>query len=88
MENQLPKPSPVSDAEKKPKAQPEVTFDEDHCKGCELCVAVCPKKVLRLDTSRVNCLGYYPAVIFNQAECIGCASCAKICPDSVITVRK
>jgi len=67
---------------------PEVIFDEKHCKGCELCIAVCPKKILKLDTTRVNIQGYYPAIVYNLAECIGCANCAKMCPDSAITVRK
>lgn len=67
---------------------PEVLFDERFCKGCKLCVSVCPPKILKLDSSRVNALGYNPAIIYNPSECIGCASCAKICPDSVITVRK
>jgi 2-oxoglutarate ferredoxin oxidoreductase subunit delta len=67
---------------------PETTFDEPLCKGCGLCVSICPKKVIKLDTTRVNIKGYYPAIINNMAECTGCAACAKICPDSVITVRK
>jgi 2-oxoglutarate ferredoxin oxidoreductase subunit delta len=67
---------------------PETTFTEAFCKGCGLCVHVCPKKVIKLDTRRVNIRGYYPAIINNMAECNGCAACAKMCPDSVITVRK
>ena len=67
---------------------PEVIFAENLCKGCELCLSVCPTKVLKIDTSRVNARGYYPAVMVNLAECSGCGSCAKICPDSVITVRR
>ena len=67
---------------------PEVIFAEDLCKGCELCLSVCPTKVLKIDTSRVNRRGYYPAIVYNLAECSGCGSCAKICPDSVITVRR
>ena len=67
---------------------PETTFQEERCKGCGLCVSVCPKKIIKLDTSRVNMKGYYPAMIKNMAECIGCGNCAKMCPDSVITVTK
>ena len=32
----------------------------DRCKGCGLCVSVCPKGVLELDASTVNELGYHP----------------------------
>jgi 2-oxoglutarate ferredoxin oxidoreductase subunit delta len=69
-------------------SSPEVIFDENMCKGCELCVSVCPTKILKLDTSRVNTRGYYPAIVYNLTLCSGCGSCAKICPDSVITVRR
>ena len=67
---------------------PEVIFAEDLCKGCELCITICPTKILKLDTTRVNSRGYHPAIVYNLMECSGCASCAKICPDSVITVRR
>jgi len=81
-----PLPTPNSDKGLRPK--PEVIFNENHCKGCELCIAICPVKILKLDTSRVNIRGYYPAIIYNPDECTGCAGCAKICPDSVIMVRR
>ena len=64
-----------------------LTFDRDKCKGCELCVSVCPKHILALD-SAANAKGYRPAVCVDAAACIGCASCAKICPDSIITIQK
>lgn len=67
---------------------PEVIFAEDLCKACQLCLTVCPTKIIKLDLSRVNARGFTPAVVVNLAACSGCASCAKICPDSVITVRR
>ena len=69
-------------------SQPEVIFDENLCKGCELCITVCPTKILKLDTTRVNVRGYFPAIVYNLALCSGCGSCARMCPDSVITVRR
>ena len=66
----------------------KLTFQVDRCKGCELCVMVCPKKILALDTHTVNKKGYHPACIVDQSACIACASCAKTCPDSIITVEK
>ncbi len=66
----------------------KVTFREDRCKGCGLCVNACPKKILELDQSKINGKGYHPATIVDQAACIACASCAWMCPDSVITVEK
>lgn len=66
----------------------KVTFDDDLCKGCGLCVTVCPKKILQLDQDRLNSRGYHPASCIDQSKCIGCAFCAVQCPDSVITVEK
>ena len=67
-----------------------VTFREDRCKGCELCVFVCPKKIVKMDTHKLNVKGYNPANVSEEDmdKCIGCAMCAKMCPDCVITVEK
>ena len=64
----------------------KLIFEENLCKGCDLCVVICPKKILDTDKERVNAKGYNPAICFNIDECIACAMCAKICPDSVISV--
>jgi 2-oxoglutarate ferredoxin oxidoreductase subunit delta len=59
---------------------------EEHCKGCELCVAACPKGVLALDRGRVNVLGYHPITLTDAPSCTSCAFCARVCPDAVFTV--
>lgn len=66
----------------------KVSFLEDLCKGCGLCVSACPKKIVELDTSRLNAKGHHPAHVTDMAQCIGCACCAMMCPDCVITVEK
>lgn len=66
----------------------KVTFNENRCKGCSLCVAACPKKILELDKSRLNSKGYHPVVCTDTTKCIGCAFCATQCPDLVITVER
>ena len=58
----------------------------DRCKGCGLCIDVCPKHVLALDESVVNELGYHPVRLIDAARCTSCALCARICPDVVFTV--
>ena len=65
-----------------------VTFDRDRCKGCELCIAVCPKHIVEIDATATNARGYHPAAVREMELCIACASCAKICPDSVIIVER
>lgn len=58
------------------------------CKGCGLCVEVCPKKIVALSKEKLNQKGHHPAEIINQDLCIGCAFCAMMCPDCAITVEK
>ncbi|NLY97064.1 MAG: 4Fe-4S dicluster domain-containing protein [Clostridiaceae bacterium] len=66
----------------------KVFFREDRCKGCELCVSVCPKKIVIMREDRLNEKGYHPAGVIEQDKCISCAFCATICPDTVIRVEK
>jgi len=62
-----------------------IEVDDLHCKGCELCVGVCPKDVIALDMERLTPKGYHPAHLISDG-CTGCAICAIICPDAAITV--
>ena len=70
------------------KVKGKVRFDEDKCKGCELCTTVCPVKIVDMDKKRINVKGHHPAIVTDMDKCIGCANCALICPDSVITVER
>jgi len=65
----------------------KVTFNEELCKGCELCTSVCPKNIVIM-SDKINSKGYHPATVKNMELCIGCAFCANICPDVVIKVEK
>ena len=58
----------------------------ERCKGCELCVTVCPPHVLALDIDVVNGLGHHPVRLLDATRCTSCALCAKVCPDAVFTV--
>ncbi|MCL2376717.1 MAG: 4Fe-4S binding protein [Defluviitaleaceae bacterium] len=69
-------------------AKHKLTFDENMCKGCDLCVWACPKDILKLDLERVNGKGYNPVVCFDIDGCTACGICARICPDSVIKVER
>jgi len=66
----------------------KVTFDEDNCKGCELCTTACPKKIITMAKDRLNNKGFHPAQVLEMDKCIGCKFCATICPDVVIRVEK
>lgn len=67
----------------------KVYFNQDKCKGCELCSYACPQKIIIMD-NKFNYQGYYTPYIPNEnvAHCVGCACCGKICPDSAITIEK
>jgi 2-oxoglutarate ferredoxin oxidoreductase subunit delta len=68
-------------------AKGRVIIDQEKCKGCNICVVVCPVKCLQLDETKVNKKGYNPAEQ-HEDTCIGCTSCAVMCPDSCIEVLR
>jgi 2-oxoglutarate ferredoxin oxidoreductase subunit delta len=66
-----------------------VEIDRERCKGCRLCVAMCPKAMLSLSTT-FNRSGYHPAEPafgVDPARCTGCAVCGRMCPDTAVTVH-
>ena len=69
-------------------AKVKMTIDQDKCKGCGLCVSVCPKKILQIAKGKINSRGHCPVEITDPEACIGCASCFTICPDCVIRIEK
>ena len=60
-------------------------IDSEKCKGCGLCVAVCPKNVLELK-KELNAKGYFPAYQARPDDCIHCAICCVMCPDVAISI--
>jgi 2-oxoglutarate ferredoxin oxidoreductase subunit delta len=64
-----------------------ITIDPEKCKGCELCISVCPQNSLEV-SKKSNPNGYFPAQVTNTKNCTGCASCAIICPDTLIEIYK
>ena len=67
---------------------PKIIIDPDRCKGCEICVSVCPGKVIAMDEDALNAKGYHPAEPVRPEDCTGCAVCALMCPDVAIQVLK
>lgn len=64
-----------------------IEVDELYCKGCDLCVSVCPPEVLRLDMAHLTPKGYHPAHLIADG-CTGCGICAVICPEAALTVYR
>jgi 2-oxoglutarate ferredoxin oxidoreductase subunit delta len=50
-----------------------LTVDEEFCKGCGLCVRVCPRHALE-QIAGINSRGFHPASL--------------VCPDACITIVK
>ncbi len=64
-----------------------VVIREDECKGCGLCINICPEKVL-FEQNTLNRMGYHPAGYLGTG-CIGCGFCFYQCPEpGAITVYK
>lgn len=62
-----------------------VTIDDQLCKGCSLCISVCPTDSLSL-SKLANPKGYFSAVQHAPNACIGCNKCALMCPEIAIRV--
>ena len=68
--------------------QGRIVIDSEHCKGCALCIGVCPQDVIHMSDA-FNARGYHPAQLIDpDGRCTGCAVCAVICPDTAITVYR
>ena len=67
---------------------PHIVVDEVYCKGCALCVEVCSRGIVKLDTDRLTAKGYHPARLTDAELCTACQNCALVCPDVAITVYK
>ena len=55
-------------------------INRDWCKGCGICVELCPKNVLALDDNE-------KATVANPEDCICCKLCELRCPDVAIEVE-
>ena len=67
----------------------KITVKSNYCKGCELCIDACPKKIIKA-SAKINAKGYHYAEVEekDQAACIACKMCYDICPDVAITIEK
>jgi 2-oxoglutarate ferredoxin oxidoreductase subunit delta len=67
-------------------AKGTVVINTERCKGCAVCTAACPNKVIAL-SPKVNGKGYNYLEMIND-NCTGCTNCAIVCPDGIITVYR
>lgn len=59
----------------------EMRIEEKACRGCQLCLDVCPTECFSFDDARQK------AVVAKIGNCIGCLSCVYICPSMAISHR-
>ncbi|WP_459201509.1 4Fe-4S dicluster domain-containing protein [Methanococcus sp. CF] len=64
----------------------KIIIDENYCKGCDICIEVCPKDVYK-KSETLNKKGIYPPNPINPKECTNCQLCILQCPDQAITVE-
>lgn len=65
----------------------KIEINQELCKGCELCISFCPKKLITL-SDKLNAAGYLPSAFNDSKECTGCATCATVCPEVAIEVYR
>ena len=58
---------------------------EDRCKGCYLCIEVCPFKILE-PSNQLNVKGVYPPRLKPNSECSFCGMCEISCPDFALFI--
>ncbi len=56
-----------------------VIINDSWCKGCEICVDICPRKVLVMEN--------FIAKVVDIDQCTGCMMCELLCPDFAIVVH-
>ena len=64
---------------------PRIEIKEDWCKGCYICIDVCPRGVLEEDRATFV-RGFHPVVVARPEDCTGCRLCELLCPDLAIAV--
>ena len=57
----------------------DIEINELWCKGCEICVDICPKDVFKMEN--------FKAKIKDLESCTGCLLCESLCPDFAIIIK-
>ena len=63
-----------------------IVIDTERCKGCGLCITVCPKDNIVI-CKESNRSGYFPAQA-KDGECTACTRCAIVCPEGIIEIYR
>jgi 2-oxoglutarate ferredoxin oxidoreductase subunit delta len=61
-------------------------LNENYCKGCLICVEVCPVGAIQ-SSNRINSKGYLLPLEKDMNLCTACLLCEVVCPDFAITIE-
>jgi 2-oxoglutarate ferredoxin oxidoreductase subunit delta len=61
-------------------AKGKIIINEKWCKGCEICVELCPTDAIEMRDFKV--------AIKDEDKCIACMQCELRCPDFAIEIEK
>jgi 2-oxoglutarate ferredoxin oxidoreductase subunit delta len=68
-----------------PKNASAIVIDPKLCKGCHICIAMCPQSVLA-KSQEVDNRGFFLPKVVNLNACTVCHICELECPDFAIKV--
>ena len=80
----------VAEIETKPKKRTKcwkVELRQDWCKGCYLCIEVCPIEGIFSRSEEIGERGFQ-VVTVDPENCTGCMLCELLCPDLAITIEE
>lgn len=63
----------------------KLCLNTDYCKGCLICVEVCPKGAI-ISSEQINAKGYVLPKENKMSACTGCKQCEIVCPDFAIAI--
>lgn len=61
-------------------AKAQIKIDLNRCKGCEICVVLCPTQALHMVK--------FKAAVEDIEKCTACMNCELRCPDFAILVER
>ncbi len=64
----------------------KIIINQQWCKGCGLCIEICPKKVYTREAN-ISAKGFQQIEIINPDLCNQCLLCELLCPDMAITIE-
>ena len=63
----------------------QIDVDPKMCKGCHICISICPHGVLK-KADVVDNRGFFLPVVADLDACVVCRLCEMECPDFAISV--